>query len=285
MIPQTFGALLGFVGFVAPGLVYNTIAERRRSPRSESAFAEISRVALTSLGFSLIGLAILWLLQQHPGLALPNIGLWLMHGNKYAANNLGKVIFGLIAQVALACGLAAAVAWILTRKDRSRFRSDTVYGSIFRRWAPEKFGNWVYAKLEDGTEFWGYERAHYDRGEAAGRIIVLQGEALMRKLPDESDWQPIGKNWDIVVLDVARILYMQVIYQNDDGELRGKVTSKYPKGEPRNIGIQPTDLYSSVSSPPSVASDLNDSNSPAETTTTEPGLGDPSDRQLMNPSG
>jgi hypothetical protein len=179
VIPATFGALLGFLGFVAPGLVYNTIAERRRPPRNESTFAEISRVALTSLGFSLIGLAILWLLQQHPGfalpnirlllihgkwllqqhpgLALPNIGLWLMHGNKYAANNLGKVFFGLLAQVILSCGLAAAVAWILTLKSRHRFRTDTVYGSIFRRWTPEKFGNWVHVKLEDETEFWGYE--------------------------------------------------------------------------------------------------------------------------------
>lgn len=277
MIPATFGALLGFLGFVAPGLVYNTIAERRRPPRSESTFTEISRVALTSLGFSLIGLAILWLLQQHSGLALPNIGSWLIHGNKYASSNLGKVFFGLIAQIILACGLAAAVAWILTRKSRSRFRTDTIYGSVFRKWSPERFGNWVYVKLEDGTEFRGYERAHYDRGEAAARAIVLQGKMLKRKLQDESDWQPIGNSWDIVVIDSARIHYMQVIYQNGKGELHGRVTTKYPQGEPRNLAVQPTDPHMPVSSSLPAASALNDSNPSAETTTTGLGLGNPPD--------
>ena len=264
MIPATFGALLGFLGLVAPGLVYNTISGRRQSPRGESTFAEVSRVALTSLVFSLIGLAILWLLERYSSLTLPNIGLWLLHGGKYVAANFGKVFFGLVAEVAVACGLAAGAAWLLTHESRSRFGNETVYGSIFRLWVPKKFSNWVHVKLEDETEFWGYERAHHDRGEAAGRIIVLQGKALMQKLPHEPDWQAIGDNWEFVVIDVARIQYMRVIYRNDNGELRGMVTAKCQEGQLRKSGAQPGSTYLPVSSSPSAAPVSNNSAASAE---------------------
>jgi hypothetical protein len=277
VIPATFGALLGFLGLVAPGLVYNTIAEKRRSPRDESTFAEVSRVALTSLAFSLIGLAILWLLQRYSLLALPSIELWLMHGGDYAASNIGKVFFGLFAQVVLACGLAAVVAWILTRGSRSRFRNDTIYGSVFRRWAPVKFSNWVHVKLEDGTEFWGYERAHHDHGEAAARAIVLQGKALRKRVPGDSEWQKIGENWECVIIDAARILYMQVIYRNNDGELRGMVTPKHPKGEPRNPGSRLSQTQPSASAPLSEDSALTSQNSPQKVAT-EFGPGHPPDK-------
>lgn len=249
MIPATFGALLGFLGLVAPGLVYNTVAARRRPRRDESTFAEVSRVALTSLGFSLVALAVLWLLQRYSRLALPNVGLWLTQGGKYAARNLGKVFFGLVAQVVLACGLAAATALILIRGYQSRFRDDTVYGSVFRRYRPNKFRAWVYVKLDDGTEFWGHERAHNDLGEAAARVIVLGGNGLKRQLSGESDWQSIGKSWDLVIIDTARIQYMQVIYRNAAGELRGARTDEDPEGEPRNFGDDPIHLQSSTSSP------------------------------------
>src|SRR5579863_6491529 len=103
MIPATFGTLLGFLGLVAPGLVYSAIIERRRPREGESAFAEASRVGLTSLVFSLVSMVLLWLLQRYESsalykytkLSLPNIGLWLAGGNKYAAGNLGKVFSGL----------------------------------------------------------------------------------------------------------------------------------------------------------------------------------------------
>ena len=96
---------------VAPGLIYSTIAERRRPSHSDSTFSEAGRVALTSLVFSLTTLALLWPLQRHSRLPLPDIGLWLARGGKYASENLGKVFFGLTAQVVIACGLAAAAAW------------------------------------------------------------------------------------------------------------------------------------------------------------------------------
>jgi Family of unknown function (DUF6338) len=107
VIPGTFGALLALLGLVAPGLVYRTVIEQRRPERNDSTFVEISRVALTSLIFSLGALAVLWLLQRFAGVALPDLAAWVAKGTPYAADNLGKVFTGLVGEVAVACGLAA----------------------------------------------------------------------------------------------------------------------------------------------------------------------------------
>lgn len=250
MIPATFGALLGFLGLVAPGLVYGIIAGRRRPPQNDSTFAEASRVALTSLLFSLATLAALWLLQQHTRLPLPDVGLWLSRGGKYASGNLGKVLFGLAAQVVIACGLAAAGAWLLTHRSKSRFHNDTVYGSVFRRYAPDGFSPWVHVQLDNDVEFWGHERLHDDRDEAGARMLVLAGDTLRRQLPDEADWQPIGENWDLVLIDADRIRYIQVIYRNYEGHLRGARTTANPQGKPRNICVQQSPTPPSVPSSP-----------------------------------
>lgn len=245
MIPSTFGTLLGFLGLVAPGLIYSAIVGRRRARGSESAFAEVSRVALTSLIFSLASIIALWLLQRYESiylhrytrLTLPNIGLWLTNGNKYVAGNLGKVFSGLAAEVILACGLAAVIAWLFTLPSRSRFRKETLYGLAFTRYAPQDSFPWVYVKLDDGTEFRGYHKAHNDRGEAAARAIILAGEKLRRKRPGESEWQQIGNNWDLVVIDSARIEYMQVIYLDKSGALHGAWTDDEKHG--RAAGSKP----------------------------------------------
>lgn len=247
MIPATFGTLLGFLGLVAPGLVYSAIIERRRPREDESAFAEASRVGLTSLVFSLVSIILLWLLQryessalyQHTKLSLPDIGRWLAGGNKYAAGNLGKVFFGLTAEVILACILAAAAARLLTWGSRSRFRKDGVYRSVFTRYAPKDSFPWVYVKLDDQTEFWGYHRLHEDRDGTEARAVVLAGEKLMRRCPGEPQRRKIGEHWDIVVIDSSRIQYMQVIYQDGNGVLRGARTDSLKEGKVRAFNPPP----------------------------------------------
>jgi hypothetical protein len=214
MIPSTFVALLMFLGLVAPGLVHRLVREKRRSKRNDSAFVEASRVAVTSLVFSAATFALLWAAQAAGLLPLPDVGAWLGQGTRYAAANFGKVGFGIAAQVAVACLLAAGAARYATRGSTSRFRDDTVYGAVFRHYAPAGFSPWVHARLDDGTEFWGYERAHDDRDGARSRI-VLAGQTLMRRLPGETERRQIGENWDVVVLEADKIRYLQVIYIND----------------------------------------------------------------------
>jgi hypothetical protein len=77
---------------------------------------------------------------------------------------------------------------MLTRGSTSRFREDTVRGSVFRRYRPKGFFPWVYVRRDNDVEFWGYERAHDAREKAAARELVLAGKRLKRKLPSDSDW-------------------------------------------------------------------------------------------------
>jgi hypothetical protein len=244
MIPETFGALLAFLALVAPGLVYRTVRARRRASPNESAIVEASRIALTSLVFSLPGLAVVVLLRRFVTVALPDVSTWLWQGNLYVAANLGKVFAGLTLEVGVACSIAALTAWLTTRRSTSRFRRDTIYATVFRRLAPKGFKPWVYVRLDNDIEYWGYERAHEGGDNSGQRLIVLDGQGLRRRQPGEAQWQPIGDVWDVVVLGSDRIRLMQVIYRNEAGELAGAVSTTHPHGKRRSVGSQPDGLVS-----------------------------------------
>lgn len=55
MIPSSWLALIIFALFVAPGLVYDLLGTRRKVEQAESAFREVSRVVLSSMFFTGIG--------------------------------------------------------------------------------------------------------------------------------------------------------------------------------------------------------------------------------------
>jgi hypothetical protein len=59
VVPQTIGALASFLALVAPGIVFELLRERRRAGARESAFHEASRVAVSSLAFTLAATMIL----------------------------------------------------------------------------------------------------------------------------------------------------------------------------------------------------------------------------------
>jgi hypothetical protein len=232
MIPDTIGALLGFLGLVAPGLTYRAVIERRTARHSESVFTEISRVALTSLVFTLAATSLLWLLHLSVRMAVPAVDAWLLGGTAYAAAHLGTIFFGLLAEVAIACALAMAVAWILTRRSQSRFRDESVFGAVFRRYAPKDYFSWVHVRLDNDVEFWGFERAHDDRDDAIAPRLVLGGSTLMRRLPGETDRKAIGKDWDLVVIDATRIRFLQITYLNHEGQTARAVTKAHVPRRP-----------------------------------------------------
>jgi hypothetical protein len=59
VIPSTTAALVGFLFFVAPGLVWELTRERREPPREGSTFRDASRVALASVVFTTAGVGII----------------------------------------------------------------------------------------------------------------------------------------------------------------------------------------------------------------------------------
>jgi hypothetical protein len=217
VIPGTFGDLLAFLLLIAPGIVYRIVRDRFFPQRQESAFTEISRVAITSLLFSVMAFGIMWLLKERTKLALPDLNAWFDEGAKYAASNLLRVVVGLCGQLVIACGFAAVYAWLTTPIAAARYRNNTILGSVLRRYVPSGYFPWLHIVLDDGTEFWGYERAHDDREDVGPRAVVLAGSTLMRRLPGESSRVPIGDDWDVVVIESEHIRYMRVTYLNHEG--------------------------------------------------------------------
>jgi MFS family permease len=55
MVPASWLAVLFFLLFVAPGLLFDLLSEKRCAGIAQSGFREISRVVLASILFSAIG--------------------------------------------------------------------------------------------------------------------------------------------------------------------------------------------------------------------------------------
>ncbi|MGK5684641.1 DUF6338 family protein [Actinoplanes sp. URMC 104] len=232
MIPETLGALLALLFLIAPGLVYTSVLELRRPPTRDSAFIEASRVALSSLAFGMASALVLGLLHVLGRIDLPDPGRWLSEGARYTAENFQQVVVAVFLQTALSCALAGATGWMATRRLRSRYRDDTVFGSVFRRYPPVDHYPWVHVRLDNDIEYWGFERMHDDRDEAGTRMIVLQGKGLQRKLPGENGRLRIGDTWDVVAIDADRIRCLEVVYISRDGKRRGATSTDEPEGRP-----------------------------------------------------
>lgn len=64
MIPGTVATLVSFVLFVAPGLLWELLVARRKPTKDESAFREVSRIAVVSAPFSALAVAATLLLAR-----------------------------------------------------------------------------------------------------------------------------------------------------------------------------------------------------------------------------
>lgn len=120
MIPQTILTLVGFLLFVAPGLLYELCIERSRPGVEESTFREISRVALTSLIFSLTALLILAAVWTSFPDAYPDLNSLATDPlDEAAAEQAPQLLRLSVTQMALSCFLAWIASLLVARSDTS----------------------------------------------------------------------------------------------------------------------------------------------------------------------
>jgi len=234
VIPSTFGALLAFLGLVAPGITFALVTERRRPRQSSTAFREVSQLALASLGFTLVAIALLALLRLVAQGAVPDVPQWITQGNRYLSRHPGAVFGGLGLEVVAACGLAALAAWFVTRKAEGTVSRFGPWYQVLWDDRPHHAHTWVHLRLDDETEFWGYVRHFSPDEQADAREIVLGGTKMLWRPKGDTDPSPIGEKWDAVCVNADRIQYMRVIYSDDGGDMWfGRKTRTRPGGEPR----------------------------------------------------
>jgi hypothetical protein len=234
MIPDSLGAFVAFLGLVAPGLTLDLVLERRRPHRDSTAFREASTIALASLIFTLAATGLLAALRLACPKLVPDAPRWISKGSAYVAGHFGIVSLSIFLEVAIACGLAAAWGWFITRKSTASISNVGAWYQILRDERPPGTRPWVHLHLDDETQFWGYLR-HYTTDDSADvREIVLGGKTLAWRLKDDTARSPIGGDWDAVCINADRIQYMRVIYRSlSDGAILGRRTADHPGGEPR----------------------------------------------------
>ena len=214
MIPDTLGALLAFLGLVAPGLVYQLRREKTRASLTESSFREASRVALVSLSATLTALGVLALLRSAEPTWMPDVGAWLRHGNSYFVDHYRLVFRTALVEVALACALAAAAAWGLGEFSgtQGHVSKRSIWFAVLRSDRPSGKVPWVHVHLKSGADYWGFVGYYSAEMAQLDREISLIGPDLQYRAPNTDAVRQLDANWETVIIAAADVEYIKVNY-------------------------------------------------------------------------
>jgi hypothetical protein len=235
MIPTTFGAFIAFLGLIAPGLVFQLRRESGLPGYEESAFRELSRVALTSLIFTLMSLAVLAGLR-YAGLryawpqAFVDPRAWLALGNGYLEGHLVTVAATFASEVFLSCVLALGAAYVTARHGRGHLSPSGVWYQVLRRDRPVGTRPWLTLHLADGTELSGLLR-HYTETRVLQNQEIAIGGPQMTLRSATGSVSEIGAECDAVIVRGDCVQYITVRYQDRDRQLVRRRTEKSPQGK------------------------------------------------------
>ncbi len=211
MVPSTWLSVALFVFLIAPGLLFDLLAERRRAGRPESAFREASRVVLASLAFTSAGIAVISLVRASRPAWMPDPGPLLADPQTYAADHYGVVLWALAVEMSVALGAALAVHRALARKHGSGLRAVSSWHRTLREDRPGGADVHVRVKLTNGTIFVG-KVAHYTADlDMADREIVLAPPLFSRT--GDKPLVPMPPEWQRLVLAGSVIESLAVQYR------------------------------------------------------------------------
>jgi hypothetical protein len=173
VVPSTWLSVLFFLLLVAPGLVFDLLAERRRAGAGESAFREASRVALASTAFSGAALAVLATIRALKPEWMPDPRRLLGDGQAYLADEYRLVLRALLIQVAIALVLALVTHAVLAKSGGASIRQRSAWSSVFHHELPAGMQAHVRVRMTDETVYIG-RVAHFTANiEHADRELVL----------------------------------------------------------------------------------------------------------------
>ncbi|WP_405070390.1 DUF6338 family protein [Kribbella sp. NBC_01510] len=223
MIPEGVATLYGFLGLVAPGLLFQLLREKTRPGLEETAFREASRIAFTSLAFTTAAVSLLALLSLLIPSAFVDLATWIGDGSDYLKGHLWTAALSVLLTVALACGLAALTNYWLVRQmdddDDASIVKTSIWYQLFRGDLPKDKVAWVQAELSDGTRIWGYVD-FYTVGQVIGeREISFKGPGLTVLRKGEAKQEEAEKDsyWKYVVVKASDVLMMKITHEQKKG--------------------------------------------------------------------
>jgi hypothetical protein len=127
-------SLVAFLLFVAPGIVFEILRERRLPQEDRTALREAATVALASVILSFVALGLLAGLRVVAPSMMPVLGAWISHPHHYLVKHYALVSGAVLAEVVLAIALAIVGPALWTHKYRgTRILSETRCGGCSTR--------------------------------------------------------------------------------------------------------------------------------------------------------
>jgi hypothetical protein len=211
VVPSTWLSVFLFLFLIAPGLLFDLLAERRRAGAKESAFRETSRVILASFAFSGLGLAVLALVRTWAPSLMPDPRRLLNHGGTYFAGHYRLVAVALLVELGVAVGAASAVHAFLARGTGAGLRPISTWKKVLRDECPAGYVPHVRVRLDDDIVYLG-RLGHFTADlDQADRELVLvpplfakSGDKALAAMPEE---------WQRVVVHASNVHSMAVQYR------------------------------------------------------------------------
>lgn len=238
---DSLAAVISFFFFVAPGLTYELIRERRRPQVEESSFREATRIALASVLLSTLSVAVIALVRARRPELMPDPGAWLAKGNGYLIDEYRLIArtAGLLLLLSTLTALVAAflAPWVITRRQiaftwiRQKLKrkrpptivpSDSGWDAVFSTRAPSNAYPMVKIILKDSPVIWHGRLLGATPGATRPpreREIVLT-EPLYREVPPDDPKAETG--WHSVVLAGDQIQQFFVRYVREASHSSGQ---------------------------------------------------------------
>lgn len=214
MLPNSLVTLLAFLLLVAPGAYAESLYERRRPARTESSLREASRIALSSICFTVASVFIVVLVTSLADVE-PSIDRIVNDGPSHAyldRHYVGATTLLLI-EFLLALGLARLVHFWLTLDAPSTLAPTDLWHQVFRVAAPTGDVPYLRVRLTDGWVVEGrLAWARYDNDPSSRELALAvplaskQGAGQRSDLDARYRWMLL-KSSEIQRIDVA---YMTV---------------------------------------------------------------------------
>lgn len=237
MVPSTWLSIVFFLLLIAPGLLFDLLAERRRAGAEESAFREASRVALGSMVFSGVALGVLSLVRAARPEWMPDPGRLLADQQQYLADEYRLVLRALVIQVLIALLLAWWTHLAIAKVTGAPIRQRSAWAAVFRHDLPAGTQAHARVRLTDGTTYLGHV-AHFNADlKRADRELVLAPPLYAatkgNKLGD------VPAEWTRVVVSADQIAALSVQYRPKQKKARPRTKRWWQKDQdhaPRQEG-------------------------------------------------
>ncbi|WP_264028757.1 DUF6338 family protein [Mycobacterium mantenii] len=216
-MPTSLLALIIFICFVTPGVVFELLRERRRPPRTYSTFRETGVIIAASVLFSLPAIVILFLIHGFEPRPFPDLQKLAESPGKYAPDHLGSVVGLIVAFVAVAVGIAAIWDLILQLfRRRAPVTPFPVWYEILIGEARDKVGEavGVLLELKEGGRVMGAVKTHGFNKDSELDWIVLEHNSLcpLKIGSPNGELKEPGKGWTYLAVSADEIRVAKIAY-------------------------------------------------------------------------